>query len=115
QRRGPEHPRLAGLEPGAGQHQPHQAHQLDSRSSLAPAHARAAAPALRPMSAAAGWKKYVDDCRSFPGDAARAWRSGGAAGVWLELRRRTIDRAGSYVHYLVLEADLSTLRAIPMP
>jgi GNAT superfamily N-acetyltransferase len=67
------------------------------------------------MSAAAGWKKYVDDCRSFPGDAARAWRSGGAAGVWLELRRRTIDRAGSYVHYLVLEADLSTLRAIPMP
>ena len=59
--------------------------------------------------------KYATDLQTFPGDAARAWRSGGVEGVWLELRRRTIDRAGSYSHYLVLEADLSTLREVPVP
>jgi GNAT superfamily N-acetyltransferase len=67
------------------------------------------------MRAGSGWRKYLDDGRSFPGDAARAWRSGGAAGVWLELRKRTLDRAGGYTRYLLIEADLSTLRAIPLP
>lgn len=60
-------------------------------------------------------RKYVDDLESFPQDAVRAWRSAGAAGVWLETRRRTIDRAGGYSRYLVLEADLSPLRDIPAP
>jgi ribosomal protein S18 acetylase RimI-like enzyme len=60
-------------------------------------------------------RKYAKDLETFPEDAARAWRSAGAAGVWLELRKRTFDRAGGYTSYLLIEADLSTLRAIPMP
>lgn len=61
------------------------------------------------------FRKYVNDLETFPGDAVRAWRSAGAPGVWLELRRRTLDRAGGYSRYLVIEADLSTIREIPMP
>jgi GNAT superfamily N-acetyltransferase len=60
-------------------------------------------------------RKYVNDLETFPQDAVRAWRSAGAAGVWLETRRRTIDRAGGYSSYLVIEADLSTTREIPVP
>jgi ribosomal protein S18 acetylase RimI-like enzyme len=55
-------------------------------------------------------RKYVTDLRTLPGDAAAAWRSAGASGIWTELRRRTIDRAGSFVRNLVLEADLTTTR-----
>lgn len=61
------------------------------------------------------FRKYVNDLKTFPDDAARAWRSDGVAGVWLELRRRTVDRAGGYSSYLVIEADISTVREIPMP
>jgi ribosomal protein S18 acetylase RimI-like enzyme len=61
------------------------------------------------MSTAPG-RKYVTDLRTLPGDAAAAWRSAGASGVWTELRRRTIDRAGGFVRNLVLEADLTTTR-----
>ncbi|MEO8090881.1 MAG: GNAT family N-acetyltransferase [Gemmatimonadales bacterium] len=60
-------------------------------------------------------RKYVSDLEAFPQDAVRAWRSAGAAGVWLETRRRTFDRAGGYSRYLVVEADLSTTRDIPVP
>jgi ribosomal protein S18 acetylase RimI-like enzyme len=55
-------------------------------------------------------RKYVTDLRTLPGDAAAAWRSAGASGVWTELRRRTVDRAGGFVRNLVLEADLTTTR-----
>ncbi|MGZ8391255.1 MAG: GNAT family N-acetyltransferase [Gemmatimonadales bacterium] len=60
-------------------------------------------------------QKYVNDMETFPDDAVRAWRSAGAAGVWLELRRRTVDRAGAYSRYMVIEADLSTVRQIEAP
>jgi GNAT superfamily N-acetyltransferase len=60
-------------------------------------------------------RKYISDLETFPQDAVRAWRSAGTAGVWLEARRRTFDRAGGYSSYLVIEADLSTTREIPMP
>ena len=59
--------------------------------------------------------KYVNDLETFPQDAVRAWRSAGAAGVWLETRRRTVDRAGGYSSYLVIEADLSTTRDVALP
>lgn len=61
------------------------------------------------------FRKYVTDLKTFPGDAARAWRSAGPAGVWLELRRRSLDRAGGYSRYLVIESDLSATREIPVP
>jgi ribosomal protein S18 acetylase RimI-like enzyme len=50
--------------------------------------------------------KYARDIKSLPHDVAAAWRADGAAGVALQLRRRTIDRLGGYVRYIVLEADM---------
>lgn len=61
------------------------------------------------------FRKYVTDLKTFPHDAVRAWRSAGAVGVWLETRRRTLDRAGGFSRYLVLEADLPATREIPVP
>jgi ribosomal protein S18 acetylase RimI-like enzyme len=66
------------------------------------------------MSTAPG-RKYVTDLSTLPSDAAAAWRSAGAPGVWTELRRRTIDRAGGFVRNLVIEADLSTTRRTSPP
>ncbi|HZA91227.1 MAG TPA: GNAT family N-acetyltransferase [Gemmatimonadales bacterium] len=60
-------------------------------------------------------RKYLTDIATLPGDAAAAWRSGGSAEVWTEVRRRTVDRAGGYVRYLVLEADLERFRRVPPP
>jgi ribosomal protein S18 acetylase RimI-like enzyme len=53
--------------------------------------------------------KYLSDVRSFPGDALRAWRIAGWAGVQEELQKRTLDRLGGYVRRFVIEADLSRL------
>ncbi len=58
-------------------------------------------------------QKYVNDLRTLPGDVMGAWRDGGAPDVLLELRRRTVDRAGGYAHGLVIETDLSGLIARP--
>jgi hypothetical protein len=55
-------------------------------------------------------KKYARDLRSLPNDVAAAWRSDGAAGVTLQLRRRSIDRLGGYVRYIVIEADMLPLQ-----
>lgn len=60
-------------------------------------------------------RKYLTDIATLPGDAAAAWRSDGSAGVWTEVRRRTVDRACGYVRYLVLEADLEGFRRVPPP
>jgi GNAT superfamily N-acetyltransferase len=43
-----------------------------------------------------------------------AWRVGGASNVLVELRRRTLDRAGGYAHGLVIETDLSRLTPLPI-
>jgi ribosomal protein S18 acetylase RimI-like enzyme len=60
-------------------------------------------------------QKYVTDAATLPRDAASAWRTDGAAGVWTELRRRTVDRAAGYVRYILLEADLEGFRRVPPP
>ncbi len=60
-------------------------------------------------------RKYVSDCRTLPGDVLGAWRTGGSASVWLELRRRTVDRAAKYTSGLVIETDLSGVAEIPPP
>ena len=54
-------------------------------------------------------QKYVNDVRTLPRDMMGAWRVGGASDALLELRRRTVDRAGGYAHGLVIESDLSGL------
>ncbi len=59
-------------------------------------------------------RKYAVDLRTFPGDAAVAWRSAGGKGVWTEIRRRTLDRLGGYAERrLLIETDLSRLANIP--
>lgn len=60
-------------------------------------------------------QKYLTDAATLPRDAASAWRTDGAAGVWTELRRRTVDRAAGYVRYIVLEADLECFERVPAP
>ena len=44
------------------------------------------------MRVPAGIGKYVEDCRTFPADAALAWRHSGWRGVWEALASRTVDR-----------------------
>ena len=59
--------------------------------------------------------RYVNDVRTLPGDAARAWRTGGWAAVQDELRRRTLDHLGSYARRFVVETDLSRLAEVAPP
>jgi GNAT superfamily N-acetyltransferase len=58
-------------------------------------------------------RKYVRDLQSLPNDVAAAWRSDGVAGVTLQLRRRSVDRLGGYVRYIVIEADMLMLQPHP--
>jgi len=44
------------------------------------------------MRVPAGIRKYVEDCRTFPADAALGWHHNGWRGVWDTLAPRTIDR-----------------------
>ena len=60
-------------------------------------------------------KKYASDCRTLPRDVRGAWHTGGAAGVWLELRRRTMDRVVGYSSGLVIETDLVGLAETRLP
>ena len=59
--------------------------------------------------------QFVQDIRTFPEDAVRAWRAGGGVAVREEIRRRTLDRVGGYVRRFVVEADLSGLVDMPPP
>ena len=52
------------------------------------------------------WSRYGHDLRTLPRDARRAWRSSGLAGVWFEVRRRTLDRLWTHSDGLVIEVDL---------
>jgi hypothetical protein len=60
-------------------------------------------------------RKYAMDLQTFPKDASIAWRSTGGKGVWGEVRRRTLDRAGSYTRRLLVETDLARLVSLPTP
>jgi GNAT superfamily N-acetyltransferase len=59
--------------------------------------------------------KPVNDIRTFPADAARAWRAGGWPAVLEEMRRRVFDRVGGYERRYVVEVDLSGLTDRPLP
>ena len=60
-------------------------------------------------------RKYVDDVRTFPGDALRARRAGGWSAVRDELRKRTVDRLGGYARRFVVETDLTRLAEMSPP
>jgi GNAT superfamily N-acetyltransferase len=59
--------------------------------------------------------KYVDDCRTFPGDAALAFRQQGLAGVWDALRQRTVDRIVATGHLVIFAQSLDSAPEIPAP
>ena len=59
--------------------------------------------------------KYVYDLQTLPADAAAAWRSAGVSGALTEVRQRTVDRAGGYGRYIVVEADLTLPYEISSP
>ena len=60
-------------------------------------------------------KKYVNDMRTFPGDALRAWRAGGWMAVQEEMRKRTLDRLGGYVRRFVIETDILQIGDVALP
>jgi GNAT superfamily N-acetyltransferase len=59
--------------------------------------------------------KYLFDARTLPHDAWLAWQLEGWAGVWSEIRERTVYRVHRRGHFLVIEQDLSSFRAVPPP
>src|SRR5215207_582518 len=59
--------------------------------------------------------KYVEDCRTFPGDAALAFRLEGLSGVWEALASRTIDRVVRSGHAMVFAQVLESAPDIPPP
>ena len=60
-------------------------------------------------------RRYASDVRTFPADAARAWRTAGWEAVRGEVRRRTLDRIGVYGRRFVIETDLSRLAELTPP
>ena len=59
--------------------------------------------------------KYVEDCRTFPGDARLAFRLEGVQGVWDALAARTIDRVVRSGHAVVFAQSLSSAPDIAPP
>ena len=59
--------------------------------------------------------KYVEDCRTFPGDARLAFRLEGLRGVWDALAARTIDRVLRHGHVVVFAQALGSAPVIPPP
>jgi len=59
--------------------------------------------------------KYINDVRTFPPDALRAWRTGGWLSFRQEVRRRTLGRIGGYVRRFVIETDLLGLTDHGLP
>jgi ribosomal protein S18 acetylase RimI-like enzyme len=59
--------------------------------------------------------EYLIGLRTFPADAARAWRIGGWPALSEEIRKSTIERVAGYVRRFVIESDLSRLAEVAPP
>ncbi len=59
--------------------------------------------------------KYVEDCRTFPGDARLTFRLEGVRGVWEALAARTIDRVIRHGHVVVFAQALDSAPVVPPP
>ena len=59
--------------------------------------------------------KYVRDVITFPRDAGAAWKHAGAAGVWREMRMRTLDRISRGGLALLLEHVVADVPYLPLP
>lgn len=67
------------------------------------------------MKIRAGIGKYVEDCRTFPADAALAYRHQGWRGVWDALAPRTIDRIVRTGRMLIFAQSLDTSPQVAPP
>jgi GNAT superfamily N-acetyltransferase len=59
--------------------------------------------------------KYLEDCRTFPADAALAYRHEGWRGVWGVLAPRTVDRAFRTARMHVFAQPLEGAPEVPPP
>jgi GNAT superfamily N-acetyltransferase len=59
--------------------------------------------------------KYVEDCRTLPGDAALAYRHNGWRGVWDTLALRTIHRLFRTSHVLIFAQSLENAADVALP
>lgn len=59
--------------------------------------------------------KYIADARTFPADAALAYRLSGMRGVWGALADRTLHRVLRTGHLIVFAQPLGSAREIPPP
>ena len=67
------------------------------------------------MKIRAGIGKYVEDCRTFPGDAALAYRHHGWRGVWDALAPRTVERIFRAGRMLIFAQSLDTSPEVAPP
>ena len=63
----------------------------------------------------AWWHKYARDLRTFPADAALAWRHEGWRGVWDTLAPRSLHRVFRSGRMVVFAQPLTSAREIPPP
>ena len=59
--------------------------------------------------------KYIEDCRTFPGDASLAFRLQGLRGVWDALRQRTMDRIVASGHVMIFAQTLDSAPEVSAP
>ncbi|HWN18849.1 MAG TPA: GNAT family N-acetyltransferase [Gemmatimonadales bacterium] len=59
--------------------------------------------------------RYVEDCRTFPGDAALAYDHNGWRGVWDTLAPRTVHRLFRTNHVLIFAQSLDTAADVGPP
>lgn len=64
---------------------------------------------------AARLQKYLRDWRTFPGDAAIAYRTEGVRGVWDAFAPRTVYRVFRAGHMIVYAQSLAQAREVPPP
>lgn len=67
------------------------------------------------MSLIRRFDKYLDDCRTFPGDAALAYRLSGMQGVWDALAPRTVYRLVRSGHAIVFAQPLDAAPEVLPP
>lgn len=59
--------------------------------------------------------KYVEDCRTFPADAALLYRLQGIRGVWDAVAKRTVDRLIGSGRVVIFAQVLDSASEIPAP
>jgi len=72
-------------------------------------------PLFLPKSLSEKLSKYIEDCRSFPADAALACRVSGIRGIWDALAPRTIDRLVGRGRVVIFAQSLESAPEVVTP